>query len=102
MLLAFTLSADGTTHKVIPYMSRWVVIVPPQGHKPKDHFLGIAPELNHTADTRVGGFKQHIQQFCDDCNASPFGAYHYFNPWEIWRKMTGYLSDHMVDQKKVF
>ena len=77
-------------------------MVPPQGHKPKDRFLGIAPELNHTADTQVEGFKERIQQFCDDCNASPFGTHHYFDPRKIWRKMTGYLSDHAADQKKVF
>ena len=99
MALAFTLSANGAMHKVIPYVSRWAVMVPPQGHKPKDCFLGIAPKLNHTADTQVDSFKERIQQFCDDCNASPFGTHHYFNPQKIWRKMMGYLSDHAADQK---
>ncbi|KAF9645629.1 hypothetical protein BDM02DRAFT_3262776 [Thelephora ganbajun] len=100
--LACTLSGDGATHKVIPYMSRWAVMIPPQGLEPKDRFLGITPELNHTAATQVAGFKQRIQQFCDDYNASPFGTEHYFDPRKIWKKMTGYLSDHAADQKKVF
>lgn len=101
-MLACTLSGDGATHKAIPYMSRWAVMIPPQGFKPKDRFLGITPELNHTAATQVEGFKQQIQQFCDDFNVSPFGTKHYFDPRKIWRKMTGYLSDHAPDQKKVF
>jgi hypothetical protein len=33
---------------------------------------------------------------------SPFGTEHYFDPRKIWRKMTGYLSDHAPDQKRVF
>ena len=77
-------------------------MIPPQGFKPKDRFLGITPELNHTAATQVEGFKQRIQQLCDDHNASPFGTEHYFDPRKIWRKMSGYLSDHASDQKKVF
>ena len=77
-------------------------MIPPQGLKPKDRFLGITPELDHTAATQVDGFKQRIQQFCDDYNASPFGTEHYFDPRKIWKKMTGYLSDHAADQKKVF
>ena len=100
--LACTLSGDGATHKVIPYTSRWAVMIPPQGLKPKDCFLGVTPELDHTAATQVEGFKQQIQRFCDDHNASPFGAKHYYDPRKIWRKMTGYLSDHAPDQKKVF
>jgi hypothetical protein len=99
---ACTLSGDGATHKAIPYTSRWAVMVPPQGLKPKDRFLGVIPEFDHTAATQVEGFKQKIQQLCDDYNTSPFGVEHYFDPRKIWRKMTGYLSDHAADQKKVF
>ena len=77
-------------------------MIPPQGLKPKDRFLGIMPELNHTATTQVEGFKQKIQQLCDDYNASPLGAEHCFDSRKIWQKMTGYLSDHASDQKKVF
>jgi hypothetical protein len=77
-------------------------MIPPQGLKPKDRFLGITPELDHSAATQVEGFKQRIRQFCNDYNASPFGTEHYFDPRKIWKKMTGYLSDHAADQKKVF
>jgi len=77
-------------------------MIPPQGLKPKDRFLGITPELDHTAATQVEGFKQKIQQLCDDHNASPLGAEHFFDSRKIWQKMTGYLSDHAPDQKKVF
>ncbi|KAF9779153.1 hypothetical protein BJ322DRAFT_1172093, partial [Thelephora terrestris] len=100
--LACTFSADGATHKSIPYVSRWAVMIPSQGLKPKDRFLGVTPELDHTTITQVESFKRKIQDLCDDYNASPFGTEHYFDPRAIWRKMTGYLSDHAADQKKVF
>ena len=77
-------------------------MVPPQGLEPKDRFLGITPELDHTAATQVEGFKRRIQELCDDYNASPLGAEHCFDSRKIWQKMTGYLSDHAPDQKKVF
>ena len=77
-------------------------MIPPPGLKPKDRFLGITPELDHTAATQVEGFKRRIQQLCDDYNASPLGAEHCFDSRKIWQKMTGYLSDHAADQKKVF
>jgi len=77
-------------------------MVPPPGLKPKDHFLGITPKLDQSAATQVEGFKQRIQQLCDDYNASPLGTEHCFDSRKIWRKMTGYLSDHAADQKKVF
>ena len=99
---AFTLSGDGATHKIIPHTSRWAVMIPHEGLKPKDRFLGITPELNHTAATQVKGFKEEIQRYCDDYNASPLGTKHHFDSREIWRKMTGYLSDHAADQKEVF
>jgi hypothetical protein len=76
-------------------------MIPPQGLKPKDRFLGIMPKLDHTAATQVDSFKRWIRQFCNNYNASPFGTKHYFDPWKIWKKMTGYLSDHAADQKKV-
>jgi len=103
LLSAYTLSGDGATHKHIPYTSRWAVAIPPEGlGKPRDIFMGITPDLDHTALTQVEGFKRTLQQFCDNSNASPFGAEHFFDPRKIWKKMTGYLSDHAPDQKKVF
>jgi len=64
--------------------------------------MGITPDLDHTALTQVEGFKRTLQQFCDNSNVGPFGAEHFFDPRKIWKKMTGYLSDHAPDQKKVF
>jgi hypothetical protein len=99
---ACTFSGDGATHKAIPYLSKWAVTIPPQGLKPKDRFLGVTPELDHTAATQVESFKRNIGRLCDDYNASPFGTEHFFDHRKIWKKTTGYLSDHAADQKKVF
>ena len=102
LLLACTFSGDGATHKAIPYVSKWAVMIPHQGLKPKDCFLGITPELDHTVVTQVESFKRKLQQICDNYNVGPFGSEHYFDYRKIWTKMTGYLSDHAADQKKVF
>ena len=79
LLLACTFSGDGATHKAIPYVSKWAVMIPHQGLKPKDCFLGITPELDHTVVTQVESFKRKLQQICDNYNVGPFGSEHYFD-----------------------
>ena len=99
--LAATLSGDGTTHKSIQYSSRYAVAIHPGSDPPKDCFLGIMPEVNHTTNTQFEGWKQTIQRLCDDYNNSPLGKMVPANPTRIWEKLRGYLSDHASDQKKL-
>jgi len=101
LFLALTLSGDGTTHKNIQFSSRHAVAIPPNDNPPKDCFLGIIPEVNHTTATQFEGWKQTIRHLCDNYNSSPLGITTPANPIHLWEKMRGYLSDHASDQKKL-
>jgi len=96
-----TVSGDGTSHKNIQFSSRHVVMIPSGSDPPKDFFLGIAPEVNHTTETQLQGWKQTFQHLCDDFNKSPLGKIASANPVKLWAILTGYLSDHSSDQKKL-
>jgi hypothetical protein len=99
--LAMTWSGDGTTHKNIQFSSRHAVAIPPNDGPPKDCFLGVIPEINHTTNTQFEGWKQTIQHLCDNYNKSPLGNLVPADPIRIWEKLRGYLSDHASDQKKL-
>jgi hypothetical protein len=96
-----TLSGDGTSHKNIQYSSRHTVAIPQNDDSPKDCFLGIVPEVNHTTATQFEGWKETIQHLCDNYNDSPLGNNEPVNPTCVWEKLRGYLSDHASDQKKL-
>jgi hypothetical protein len=96
-----TLSGDGTTHKKIQFSSRYATAIPPDGGPPKDLFLGITPEVNHTTDTQFEGWKQTFLHLCDNFNKSPLGNMVPTNPAKLWVLLRGYLSDHASDQKKL-
>ena len=99
--LAMTMSGDGTTHKNIQFSSRHAAVIPPDGNPPKDVFLGITPEVNHTTDTQFEGWKLTIRHLCDVYNGSPMGKVVRAEPARIWERLRGYLSDHASDQKKL-
>jgi hypothetical protein len=101
LFIAMTWSGDGTTHKNIQFSSRHAVAIPPNDGPPKDCFLGVIPEINHTTNTQFEGWKQTIQHLCDNYNKSPLGNLVPADPIRIWEKLRGYLSDHASDQKKL-
>ena len=96
-----TLSGDGTSHKNIQFSSRHAVIIPKNGDPPRDSFLGITPEVNHTTDTQFNGWRQTFQHLCDNYNKSPLGNMVPASPVKLWALLRGYLSDHASDQKKL-
>ena len=96
-----TLSGDGTSHKNIQFSSRHAVTIPPDGDPPKDSFLGIMPEVNHTTNTQFDGWKQMFRHLCDNYNKSPLGNMVPANPVKLWALLRGYLSNHASDQKKL-
>jgi hypothetical protein len=100
-LSAITISGDGTSHKGIQYSARHAVVISQGSDPPKDLFVGITPEVNHTTDTQFEGWKQTIQHLCDTYNKSPIGSVVPADPTRIWEKLRGYLSDHASDQKKL-
>lgn len=96
-----TFSGDGTSHKNIQYSSRHAVAIPAGDDPPKDCFLGITPEVNHTTTMQFEGWKETAQHLCDDYNESPLGNQVPASPACMWEKLRGYLSDHASDQKKL-
>jgi hypothetical protein len=96
-----TMSGDGTTHKNIQFSSRHVTVISSNDGHPKDLFLGVVPEVNHTTDTQFEGWKQTIQDLCNTYNKSPLGNTIPASSTKIWEKLKGYLSDHASDQKKL-
>lgn len=101
LLLAFTMSGDRTSHKNIQYSLRHAVAILPDSKLPKDCFLRITLEVNHTTNTQSEGWKQTIQYLCDNYNKSPLGSVVHANPTLVWEKLRGYLSDHASGQKKL-
>lgn len=76
-------------------------MIPPNNDPPKDCFLGIIPEVNHTTVMQFEGWKETMQHLCDDFNESPVGNQVPADPACMWEKVRGYLSDHASDQKKL-
>jgi hypothetical protein len=98
---AVTFSGDGTGCNNIQHASRHITGIPLDHTNPVDYFVGIKPEVNHTTATQLAGWKTVVDQLCATYNDSPHGKDHQVDPLKIWRKLTGYLSDHAADQKKV-
>ena len=94
-------SADGTGCKNIQHDSRYITVIPPDHTNPTDYFVGIKPEVNHTAATQLAGWKTTVDRLCATFNDSPLGKNQPIDPLKIWQKLTGYLSDHASDQKKI-
>jgi len=100
-IVALTFSGDGTGCKNIQHDSRYITAIPLNRADPIDYFVGIKPEVNHAAATQLAGWKTTVDQLCMTFNASPLGKDQPIDPLKIWQKLTGYLSDHASDQKKV-
>ncbi|KAL1672527.1 hypothetical protein EV122DRAFT_224505 [Schizophyllum commune] len=98
-----TISGDGTSHKNVNFESHHATVVDKEGRK-KQFFLNIAMAVNHTSETQLKGWTDLVEQlyevgrdFLED--GTDDGA----REWrEFWNKLTGMMSDHAEDQKKLF
>jgi len=98
---ALTMSSDGTTHKNVQFSSRHTTTIPADlASHPKDSFMGVHPELNHTTATQLEGWKDLLTHFCVEYNRHP-DTKCVVDPATIWQKLRGYLGDHAADQKKL-
>ena len=96
-----TFSSDGTSHRNIQFLSRHAVVIPSGNEKPKDVFVGITPEVNHTSLMQFEGWKETVLHLCETYNQSSMGNAAPADPIRIWEKLRGFLSDHASDQKKL-
>ncbi|TRM63419.1 hypothetical protein BD626DRAFT_621753 [Schizophyllum amplum] len=96
-----TISSDGTTHKNINLESRHATVIDKDGNI-QEFFLGIEQAVNHTSETQFTGWTDLIEdlfevgnEFCADGERA--------EQWRVfWNKLTGMMSDHAEDQKKLF
>ena len=96
-----TFSGDGASHNNIQFSAQHITTAPTDlSHHPKDLFMGVHPELNHTTNTQLEGWKDIIDNFCVSYNTNP-DAKCSIDPASIWQRVHGYLGDHAADQKKL-
>ena len=96
-----SLSGDGASHNNIQFSSRHITTVPADTTRcPKNSFIGVHPELNHTTATQFEGWKNLIAEFCATHNDHP-DAKCVVDPSNVWQLARGYLGDHAADQKKL-
>ena len=99
--IGLTLSGDGASHNNIQFSSRHITAIPVDTScHPKDLFMGIRPELNHTTATQMEGWKDTVFDFCAGFNGHPDSEQE-VDPERVWRLARGYLGDHASDQKKL-
>lgn len=100
-ITGLSLSGDGASHNNIQFSSRHITTVPtdPACH-PVNSFIGVHPELNHSAATQFEGWKDLIDQLCTAYNSHP-DAECVVDPASVWQLAHGYLGDHAADQKKL-
>jgi len=101
LFAGLTLSGDGASHNNIQFSSRHITTVPADTTcAPKNLFIGVHPELDHTTATQFEGWKNLVSEFCTTYNNHP-DAKCVVDPVNVWQLARGYLGDHAADQKKL-
>ena len=98
--LAVTISSDGTTHKNINLESHHATVVAKNGSI-QEFFLGCQQALNHTSEMQLEGWTDLIEDVYK-IGSEFFGSERAGEWREFWNKLTGMMSDHAEDQKKLF
>ncbi|KAJ7908522.1 hypothetical protein B0H13DRAFT_1617392 [Mycena leptocephala] len=91
----FTVGGDGTTHRNLNYESRFITV------DEKMLAVGITQAPNHTSEEQLRGWQALIEEMYEVYNASPLGQR---NPQDLrtfFVKITGMMTDHANDQKKL-
>ncbi|KAJ7229519.1 hypothetical protein B0H12DRAFT_1077434 [Mycena haematopus] len=91
----FTASGDGTSHKHLNYESRFVMV------KDKLLALGLTQAPNHTSEEQMAGWLKLIEEMYTAYNASPLGHAYPEDFRVFFVKITGMMTDHAADQKKL-
>ncbi|KAJ7703412.1 hypothetical protein B0H16DRAFT_1347152 [Mycena metata] len=91
----FTASGDGTSHKNLNYESRFIFV------KDKLLALGLTQAPNHTSEEQMAGWMALIKEMYTAYNASPLGRQHPEDFRTFYIKITGMMTDHAADQKKL-
>ncbi|KAJ7761749.1 hypothetical protein B0H16DRAFT_1688378 [Mycena metata] len=90
-----TASGDGTSHRHLNYESRFIVV------KEKLLALGLTQAPSHTSEEQMAGWLKLIQEMYEAYNESPIGREHPEDFRTFFIKITGMMTDHAADQKKL-
>ncbi|RDX46785.1 hypothetical protein OH76DRAFT_1442708 [Lentinus brumalis] len=96
---SLTISGDGTTNKHVNYDSRHLYVHENGSHLRR--FLGINSAPNHTSETQLNGWEEMMDDFHQIYNDSPRGLATPADARLFPTKVTGILTDHAEDQKKL-
>lgn len=99
MMSAITLSGDGTSHRHIQYDSRHYICNTGTSHELRTLGVGTAP--NHTSETQLDGWKTSTSFLYEIYNSSPRGQISPEDARTFATKISGVMSDHAEDQKKL-
>ncbi|KDQ06229.1 hypothetical protein BOTBODRAFT_121805 [Botryobasidium botryosum FD-172 SS1] len=111
---ACTINGDGTTNKHINYESKHIMMqvpsyapgsnpdaVLPEDTIPTQRFLGINTAVNHTSEVQLQGWKKSIESILTNYNTAPIGQRNTLDVQDFARSVTGMMTDHAEDQKKL-
>ncbi|KAJ7192551.1 hypothetical protein GGX14DRAFT_379991, partial [Mycena pura] len=91
----FTASGDGTSHKHLNYESRFITV------KQNLLALGLTQAPSHTSEEQMAGWLKLIEEMYTAYNDSPLGRAYPEDFRTFFIKITGMMTDHTADQKKL-
>ncbi|OSC96596.1 hypothetical protein PYCCODRAFT_1378837 [Trametes coccinea BRFM310] len=96
---SITLSSDGTGIKNIQHEAHHLELIKAAEHQRRT--LGVTTAPNHTSETQLEGWVSLTSSFYNIYNASPRGRESPADQRTFATKITGMLTDHAEDQKKL-
>ncbi|TFK16613.1 hypothetical protein FA15DRAFT_606812 [Coprinopsis marcescibilis] len=110
LILGFTVSADGTSHRAVNYNSRHVNVKVQSTSEAGEEvemqatrFLGIVPSIDGSSKESIRDWEALLTNITDLFNRSPFGKRHclgLLRVVDVLVKLTGMHSDHCAKEKK--
>ncbi|KAI0073103.1 hypothetical protein K474DRAFT_1650010 [Panus rudis PR-1116 ss-1] len=98
----YTVSSDGTSHRHVHHGSSHLIYRVPGIDTPVTRTLPIMSGADHTSETQVNWFKEHLQTICDIWKESPRAScIPLMSLARLVVKMWAMGSDHAEDQKRV-
>ncbi|KAE9392205.1 hypothetical protein BT96DRAFT_1000611 [Gymnopus androsaceus JB14] len=96
----FTISGDGSTHRSINYESHFITVNKDGTHK--SYFAGLTRAPTHTSQEQCDAWERLFRHLTAVYNASPLAKQNgLIDVRELIQLLTGMLSDHAEDQKKL-
>ncbi|KAJ7093409.1 hypothetical protein B0H15DRAFT_905275 [Mycena belliarum] len=105
---SMTISGDGTSHRHLQFESRHMMLDVPtyttndgDSRTKANRFLGIGSAPNHTSEAQLEGWQDLIHEMHTLFNESPQGQAEPLDERKFFAKVSGMITDHAADQKKL-